>query len=75
MFISFGDRRINLSLVKQYNPIKKTSNEKTYYIIEFTFLDDKKEELYFYDREKERNEYLKNLDENNIIKCTNTKQK
>jgi len=66
MFISFGDRRINLSLVKQYKPVTKSSFEKKYYIIELTFLDSKKEELYFYNREEERDEYLKNLDKNNL---------
>jgi len=64
MFISFGDRRINLSLVRQYKPINKSTLDKTYYQIEFLFLDGSKDNLHFFERKEEREEFLKKLDEN-----------
>jgi len=66
MFVRFGERRINMSLVKQYKPMEKSSyviSDKNYFI-EFTFLDGSQEELYFFNREEERNEYLSHLDQN-----------
>ena len=64
MFILFGNRRINLSSVKSYKPTEKSTLDKTYYKIEFTFLDNMKDELHFFDKKDERDEYLKKLDEN-----------
>lgn len=64
MFISFGDRRINLSLVKQYKPVNKSTLDNTYYHIEFLFLDGSKEEIHFFSRKEERDEFLKKLDDN-----------
>ena len=70
MFILFGNRRINLFSVKSYKPIEKSTFDKTYYKIEFTFLDNNKEELHFFEREDERDEFLKKLDENILNKET-----
>jgi len=65
MFILFGNRRINLSLVKEYKPTEKISfQNKKSYMIEFTYLDGKKDEIHFFEKEEERNIYLKKLDEN-----------
>jgi hypothetical protein len=64
MFIQFGDRRINLSLVKEYKPASKSSLDKSYYLIKFTFLDGSHDEIHFFERKDERDEYLKKLDEN-----------
>jgi len=63
MFILFGDRRINLELIKQYKPLEKSSS----YLIELIYLDGSKEDLYFFDRKDERNEYLDKLDKNLLI--------
>lgn len=66
MFIQFGDKRINISLVKQYKPVEKFSYgiQNKSYIIEFIFLDGSQEELYFFEKENDRNKYLKILDQN-----------
>jgi hypothetical protein len=64
MFITFGNRRINISLVKEYHPITKSSIGKEYYLIQFKFLDGSTEEIHFFEKEEERNEYLKYLDKN-----------
>jgi len=64
MFILYGNRRINFSLVKEYKPTKKTKIEKTYYCIDFTFLDGKVDQFHFFDKEDERDEFLKKLDKN-----------
>lgn len=66
MFILYADRRINISLVKQYKPIETYSNDlnKSFYKIELMFLNGDKEELYFFDREEERNKFLEKLDKN-----------
>ena len=62
MFLKYGSRRINMSLVKEYKPTEKTSFDKKYYKIEFTFLDGSKDEFHFFENEKERNDWLKQLD-------------
>ena len=64
MFIQFGDRRINISLVKEYKPTKKTSMGKDYYKIQLKFLDGSSDELHFFEREDERDQYLQKLDQN-----------
>jgi hypothetical protein len=66
MFIHFGNRRINLSLVRQYTPVETRSTGKTYYNIELLFLNGDKELLHFFDKEQERNEFLEKLDQNKI---------
>lgn len=66
MFIHFGNRRINLSLVRQYTSTENKSINKTYYSIELLFLDGDKELLHFFDKEEERNEFLQKLDQNKI---------
>jgi hypothetical protein len=66
MFIHFGNRRINLSLVRQYTPAETRSTDKTYYNIELLFLNGDKELLHFFDKEQERNEFLEKLDQNKI---------
>jgi hypothetical protein len=66
MFITFGDRRINISWVKEYRPLTKeysVGNKKSY-LIQFKFLDDTVEEIYFFERKEDRDEYLQKLDEN-----------
>lgn len=66
MFIIFGDRRINISLVKEYKPVEKSPTllDKTYYLIKFIFLDGSFDEIHFFERKDERDEYLKKLDQN-----------
>lgn len=63
MFILYGDRRINFSLVKEYKGTQKTSMGKTYYKIQLTFLNGEKDEFHFFDKKDERDQYLKKLDE------------
>jgi hypothetical protein len=60
MFIQFGDKRINLSLIKQYRP--KENNHS--HFIEFTYLDGSKDAVHFFDRKEEMDKYLENLDKN-----------
>ena len=69
MFITFGDRRINMSLVKEYKPLQKSSTlgEKTYYLIQFKFLDGSTDEIHFFERKDERDEYLNKLDKNLLL--------
>lgn len=64
MFILFGNRRINLSSAKSYKPTETNTQGKTYYKIEFVFLDNEKDELHFFEREDDRDKFLKKLDEN-----------
>lgn len=66
MFIQFGDRRINLSIVKEYKPTSKSSTlgDKKYYLIQFKFLDGSTDEIHFFERKDERDEYLNKLDQN-----------
>lgn len=64
MFIIYAGRRINFSLVKEYKATEKTTNDKTYYTIDFKFLDDKIEQFHFFEDKEKRDEYLKKLDEN-----------
>lgn len=66
MFVIFGKKRINMSLVKEYKPIEKISptSKTPYHFIELIFLDGVKEELHFFDKEKDRDEYLNHLDQN-----------
>jgi len=67
MFIKIGDRRINISVIKEYRPFKKPSSSGEYYSIEFVFLDDTKEEIYFFDGGEERDEYIRILDKNFLL--------
>jgi hypothetical protein len=64
MFINFGERRINLSQVRQYKPTEKSVSSRTSYMIELLYPDGLKEELHFFDSQDKRNEYLEYLDQN-----------
>ena len=64
MFISFGDRRINLSLVKEYKPASKSTLGKESYLIRLKFLDDSIDDLHFFERKNDRDEYINKLDQN-----------
>lgn len=64
MFIQLGDRRINLSLVKQYKPKKKDISTGVSYLVELTYQDGSKEEIYFFKDEDKRNDFLVELDKN-----------
>ncbi|MDD5649104.1 MAG: hypothetical protein PHF86_01615 [Candidatus Nanoarchaeia archaeon] len=64
MFIQYGDRRINLDLVKQYRPKEKGENYK----IEFIYQNGEIEEIYFFQDKDKRDEFLKTLDEKNLKK-------
>jgi len=57
MFIKYGNRRINLATIREYLP-KDNGN----YVIEITFVNDKKENLNFYSNKEKRDEFLKKLD-------------
>ena len=63
MFISYGDRRINIHLIKEYKPLLQKENN----IIELTFLDNKKENLNFFNDKEKRDEFLKKLDKDASI--------
>lgn len=63
MFIQFGAKRINMSLVKNYKSIDSDESHK----IELTFLNDKKEFLHFFSKKEDRDKYLKYLDENLLL--------
>jgi len=60
MFIQFGIRRINLSLVKEYRP--KENNHS--HFIEFTYLDGSKDQIHFFEKKDEMEKYLEKLDKN-----------
>ena len=51
MFIKFGDRRINLDLIKQFKPkeqsIETGVSSRVYYKIEFLYLDGEKDDISF----------------------------
>lgn len=64
MFIQYGDRRINLDLIKQYRPKEKGKNYK----IEFIYQNGEIEEIYFLQDKDKRDEFLKTLDEKNLKK-------
>ena len=63
MFIQFGNKRINMSLVKGYKPIDSDNSYK----IELTMLNGDKDYLPFFDRKEERDQYIKFLDENLLV--------
>ena len=58
MFISYGDRRINLHLIKEYKPLLEKNNN----IIELIFIDNKKENLNFFRNKEDRDNFLEKLD-------------
>jgi len=64
MFIKLGDKRINISLIKEYKPIRKTTLSGEYFSIELIFLNDSKEEIHFFNKEDDRNAFLDKLDKN-----------
>ncbi len=69
MFIKIYDRRINLNIITDYKPIEKDhvfSNKKSYYI-KFAFLNNTEEEICFFDKKNERDNFLKILDENLLL--------
>jgi len=68
MFIKLGDKRINISLVKEYRPIGKTHLSVEYFSVELVFLNNEKEEIHFFDKEEERNNFLKSLDDKFLYK-------
>jgi hypothetical protein len=62
MIIRYGEARINLATVKQYKPIVTYSNNKSYYKIELLFLNGEKEELHFFSKKEERDEFIEMMD-------------
>ena len=58
MFISYGDRRINIHLIKEYKPDIQGNNN----IIELIFLDNSKEKLNFFKNKEERDQFIEKLD-------------
>lgn len=64
MFIKFGNRRINLFLIKEYEPISKLSSGKTHYSIYLKYFDNSSEYLNFFASQNQRNIYLDVLDKN-----------
>ena len=63
MFIKIGDKRINISVIKEYLPVNKTSLIGKSYSVELYFIDNTKREIYFYNNEDGRNNFLKSLDD------------
>jgi len=66
MFIKLGDKRINISLIKEYKPINKTTISGEYFSIGLIFLNDTKEEIHFFSRKDDRDDFLDKLDKNLI---------
>jgi len=64
MYIEFGNRRINFSVVKEYKPIDISTLGKPSYHIRLTFINDTTDELHFFEKKDDRDEYIKKLDEN-----------
>jgi hypothetical protein len=64
MFIQYGDRRINIDLVKEYRPSEKGENYK----IEFIYQNEEIKEIHFFQNKNKRDEFLKVLDEKNLKK-------
>jgi hypothetical protein len=62
MFIHYGDRRINLDVVKEVVPTEKKSSCGVCYKIEFLYLNGSKEEINFFNNKKEWDEILKKID-------------
>ena len=63
MFILYGNRRINLSIVKEYKAVSETKLGKNYHKIKLTFLNGETDEFHFFDNIAMRDDYLKKLDE------------
>lgn len=70
MFIQFGNRRINISLVKWYKPKDKSTITGTYYQIEFTLLNGEKDELHFFQDKEDRDKFIEKLDRNLLSDLT-----
>jgi hypothetical protein len=62
MFIKLGERRINVSLVKEYRPFYKSTQRESYFSIQLIFLNDTVEEIHFFKNQKERDDFLVELD-------------
>jgi hypothetical protein len=67
MFIKFGNKRINMSLVKEYKVYDKSLEVGYQYQIELTFLSGDKDYLHFFERKEGRDKYIKFLDENLLV--------
>jgi len=68
MFLKLNDnRRININFVSEYKPVEKTMLDKTYFFIKLTYYN-KEEDLPFYESEEKRNNFLKLLDKNLLLK-------
>ena len=64
MFIAYGDKRINMAVVKNYKPYNKSTIEGTYYQIELTLLTGEKDYLHFFKKQEDRDNFLDYLDQN-----------
>lgn len=58
MFIKYGERRINLNAVVEYKPLQ----EKNFFI-SIKYITGERESLHFFDRKKERDNFIKELDD------------
>jgi len=59
-YVLWGERRINLNLIKEYRPL----NKKNYYEIKLKYLDNAEEEISFGTNKEDRDKFLSFLDEN-----------
>lgn len=64
MFIKLGERRINMSIVKEYRAINKNTISGDYFSIGLIFLNDTTEELHFFKDQEKRDNLLLQLDKN-----------
>lgn len=60
MFFEYGEERINIDLIKSYNPEEK----RGYYNIILKFIDNSERVLHFFKRKDKRDEFLSFLDQN-----------
>lgn len=64
MFIKLGERRINISIVKEYRAINKNTISGDYFSIGLIFLNDTTEEIHFFKDQGKRDNLLSQLDKN-----------
>ncbi len=64
MFIEYGNKRINMGIVKDYKPYDKSTIIGKYYQIKFTLITGEEDYFHFFDREEDRDNFLNYLDEN-----------
>ena len=63
-FIKIGDRRVNMDMVLEYQPVEKLLFNKNHnYSIKFKLINDSEEFFRFFDKLEERDAFIEKLDQ------------